>query len=80
VRDAWHTGHVIDRACGGSDDWDNLRPEHKGCNLGYAAKVGNKVAAKIKRVRQRHLGCKGETPWAKRYREAKEWKKKHDDR
>jgi 5-methylcytosine-specific restriction endonuclease McrA len=75
VRDRWHVGHVIDRACGGSDEWTNLRPEHSRCNLAYAAEVGNTLAAKIKRVRHRHRGGGEPTAWSKAYHATKAWLK-----
>lgn len=78
VRDRWHTGHRIDRAIGGSDEWENLRPEHSRCNLGYAAEVGNGVAAKVKRVRQRHMGCREQSAWSKKYHATKQWLKERE--
>jgi hypothetical protein len=84
VRDAWHVCHGykdgLPRAMGGSDAWENLAPGHSRCNLGHARTYEIPMVAKTKRVRQNYLGGKPETPWAKRYREAKEWKKKHDNR
>jgi hypothetical protein len=35
-----------------------MAPEHQSCNLGYAATTGNAMAAKIKRVRNKHHGVK----------------------
>ena len=32
-------GHIIPRALGGSDGWDNLRAEHRVCNLAAGAAV-----------------------------------------
>lgn len=58
VRERWHVGHVIDLACGGEDSLQNMAPEHSSCNLGYAARVGNTMAAKVKRVRNRNLGIR----------------------
>lgn len=64
IRERWHVGHVIDLACGGDDSIDNMAPEHEGCNLGYASKTGNAMAAKIKRVRNRSLGIKKKSRFA----------------
>jgi hypothetical protein len=64
VHEKWHVCHGykdgLARSCGGSDEWDNLSPGHKACNLGHAAKVEVKMAAKIKRVRHRHYGNRSE--------------------
>lgn len=52
----WEAEHLIALACGGTDDDDNLRPAHLDC---HAAKTKQDVkdAAKIKRIRARHIGA-----------------------
>ena len=37
---AWHVGHIVDRALGGTDDVGNQWPEHAACNLSAGGKVG----------------------------------------
>jgi 5-methylcytosine-specific restriction endonuclease McrA len=71
VRTGWHVGHVITRSCGGSDDWSNLAPAHKSCNLARARQVENTLAAKIKRVRLAHSGPRKRSRWSEKYQEAK---------
>ena len=79
VREKWIRGHVIDLACGGSDEPDNWRPEHQRCNKEHADTVGNKMAAKVKRVRQRNMGIKKPATFRKPVREGfkyNSWKRK----
>lgn len=58
VGEAWHIGHKISLSCGGTDDDDNVAPEHEHCNLQDAYEATTPRAAKIKRVRAKHLGVR----------------------
>lgn len=51
----WEAEHLIALACGGKDEDENLRPAHLDC---HAVKTKRDVrdAAKIKRIRARHIG------------------------
>lgn len=46
---AFTAGHIIPVAEGGSDDIENLRPEHHGCNTSAGARLGLAIAARTGR-------------------------------
>ena len=74
----WVWGHLIDLACGGLDVIENIAPEHESCNTGYANAEGNTKAAKIKRVRARHIGVPKEStfPSAEKLKLKFDWKRR----
>jgi hypothetical protein len=41
---AWHVGHILDIALGGTDTPDNVRPEHKRCNERAGGQLGARIA------------------------------------
>lgn len=46
---AFTAGHIIPVVEGGSDDIENLRPEHHGCNTSAGARLGLAIAARTGR-------------------------------
>lgn len=46
---AFTAGHIIDKAEGGSDDIENLQPEHHSCNTSAGARLGLAIAARTGR-------------------------------
>jgi hypothetical protein len=77
-RGSWHWGHIIARSCGGGDEPKNMAPECRECNEQDGWKVTTPLAAKIKRIRVRHIGAKPQTEWSKRYYATKEWIKRRE--
>jgi 5-methylcytosine-specific restriction endonuclease McrA len=51
-----HWGHIVARSCGGSDEPKNMAPEHSHCNQEDNRTHATPMAAKAKRISQRHLG------------------------
>jgi hypothetical protein len=59
----WHVGHGkksggYGKACGGTDHISDCGPAHTHCNLEHAYRVEIPLAAKLKRIRNRHIGIK----------------------
>lgn len=58
VGQPWELGHIIALSCGGEDTDENVAPEHKSCNARDAHETTTPRAAKIKRVRAKHVGIR----------------------
>ncbi|CAB4122649.1 HNHc domain containing protein [uncultured Caudovirales phage] len=57
VREPWIIEHIIALENGGDNADANLGPAHQTCAI-EKTKVDHSIGAKLKRVRQRHLGIK----------------------
>jgi 5-methylcytosine-specific restriction protein A len=57
VRERWIVEHVRALELGGEDERANLRPAHEACAIDKT-KTDHAMAAKAKRVKQRHIGIK----------------------
>lgn len=49
---AWHVGHILDDALGGSDTPENVRIEHKRCNESAGGRLGARIANDKRRPRK----------------------------
>jgi hypothetical protein len=65
-RDSWHWGHILALSCGGEDKPANMAPECRNCNETDARANVTPLAAKIKRIKRRHIGAEEQSPWSKR--------------
>src|SRR6185369_8607992 len=68
----WHVCHGKKNTglgCGGTDDLANVGPGHTRCNLEHAYQVEVPLAAKLKRIRNRHIGIKKPSSFRKPVRE-----------
>lgn len=54
---SWHVSHEIPLECGGADDETNWKVAHEGCHRHHTAKIDIPAIARIKRIRQKHLGA-----------------------
>lgn len=57
VREQWIVEHIIALENGGTNADDNLGPAHQHCAI-EKTRVDHSVGAKLKRIRQRHLGIR----------------------
>lgn len=76
VRERWIVEHINALETGGNNDASNLGVAHESCAI-EKTKVDHKVGAKLKRIRQKHLGIKAaRTPLPGS--RASKWKRKMD--
>lgn len=54
----WEVSHEIPLECGGADDETNWKVAHRSCHRHHTATVDIPTIAKVKRIRQKHLGAK----------------------
>lgn len=77
VGDKWIVEHIIALELGGGNDDENLGPAHDYCAR-EKTKADHARGAKLKRVRQKHLGIKAEPKRIVPGSRASPWKKKAD--
>jgi hypothetical protein len=74
----WDVSHDIPLEAGGKDDESNWLVAHRKCHRVHTSKVDMPLIAKVKRVRQKHLGAslksKNPLPGSK----SSKWKRKMD--
>ena len=73
----WDVSHEIPLECGGADDESNWLVAHRKCHRVHTATVDMPQIAKVKRIRQRHIGAKQSKSPLPGGRNSK-WKKKMD--
>ncbi len=56
--EAWEVSHPIPLAAGGEDVPANRKPAHKKCHAERTATIDAPLIAKVRRVRQKHLGIR----------------------
>lgn len=49
---AWHVGHRVDVALGGTDTYENVGPEHKRCNERAGGKLGARMTNTKRKIRK----------------------------
>ena len=58
--------HVIELRAGGLDVPENRKPAHAKCHRRHTAEVSAPTIAKVRRIRQKHIGAKRSREWPKR--------------
>jgi 5-methylcytosine-specific restriction endonuclease McrA len=74
----WDVSHEIPLECGGADDASNWLVAHRKCHRVHTARVDMPKIAKVKRIRQRHLGANLKSKSPLPAGRSSKWKKKLD--
>lgn len=77
VADKWIVEHIIALELGGGNEDANLGPAHAKCAK-MKTREDHRIGAKLKRVRQKHLGIRDEKKRPMPGSRASKWKKKLD--